>query len=377
MTVRIEKLVQGGLGLGRDEGGKVVLVEGALPGERVEAETIREKGDVTFARSVLVLEANAHRREPACPLYEQCGGCNLQHLDSAFQAQAKDALVKDNLRRIAHIEDVPSDPVAFGPFWNWRTRCRFHVDLTNKRVGFLAEKSGTLVPLDSCPVLAAMLNDLLKEKKRLLQAGREAMFQGRGKHGLFEVPCQAGDDGVSLGDDPVSLTVAGVTFAISASVFFQSNPYVLEDMASFVRAWTQGERVIDLYSGVGTLSAFAGKRDSVRLVERNPKCLALAKRNVPWGTAFTGDAGKFRVKDMVDTVLVDPPRVGLDAGVPDLIASWKPSRILYMSCNSVTLARDAARFLALGYQPVHLRVFDMYPQTWEQEAALVLDRRII
>ena len=127
----------------------------------------------------------------------------------------------------------------------------------------------------------------------------------------------------------------------------------------------------------GYVAAIAAAKHGkqVTLVEKNPSCRVLACRNVPWGKAFTGDAGRFKARGPIDLVLVDPPRTGLDKEVPSLIASWKPARVLYMSCNSVTLARDVARFLQVGYAPKRLAVFDMYPQTWEQEACIVLDRK--
>ncbi len=375
MTVQIETLVQGGLGLAKCEDGKILLVDGALPGERVDVEIDRKSRNVDFAHVVNILSSSPERAFPACPKYGACGGCNLQHLDSEVQGRVKDALVKENLRRIAHIEKIPCDPVSCGPAWGWRIRCRFHVDLVHREVGFLAPKSSRLVPLDDCPVLSNPLRELLREKGQLLAEGRKAMFQGRGAHGLFEVPCFAGNEGISFDDKPVHISVFGVEFLASGNVFFQSNRMVLPSMAAFVKKWGEGERVIDLFSGVGTLSAFLGERESVTLVERNPSCRVLAQKNVPWGKAFTGDAARFSPKGAVDLVMVDPPRVGLDGKVPAMIASWRPKRVLYMSCNSVTLARDASLFVKEGYYPRHLAVFDMYPQTWEQEACLVLDRK--
>lgn len=375
MIVKTENLVQGGLALAKDPEGKILLVEGALGGETVEVQIDRNTANVSFAHVTNILSHNPGRVFPSCPFYQACGGCNLQHLEDRLQAGVKDALVKENLRRIAGLEDIPSDPVASGPAWGWRIRTRFHVDLAGKRVGFLASKSNTLIPLDDCPVLVDSLMALLKEKTRLLEEGRKAMFKGKGKHGLFEVPCFAGDDGISFDDKPVHIRVAETDFEVSGNVFFQSNREVLPAMASFIRRYGEGDRVLDLYSGVGTLSAFLGKRAQVTLVERNPACRALAARNVPWGKAFTGDAGRFKAHGSLDLVLVDPPRTGLDKGVVELIASWKPRRVLAMSCNSVTLARDVARFLQAGYEPKRLAVFDMYPQTWEQEACIVLDRK--
>lgn len=375
MMVRtsLHELVQGGRALAALDDGKTLLVDGALPGEEVEVALDKRTSHLAMAHVVNIRRASPLRRIPPCPYFDRCGGCGAQYLKDEAQPQAKAAMVRDNLRRLAKVDGVPEDPVACGPSWGWRIRVRFHVDLGRKTVGFFSERSHEVVPLDGCPVLDPRLGALLADKRRLLEEGRKAMFAGRGRDGVFEVPCFCGDEALSFDDTPVRRSSGDVVLWASARVFFQSNPYVLAAMGAFVRTWAKGT-LLDLYSGVGTLSAFAGPSHPVTLVERQPECRNLARRNVPWGKAFSGDAGKWKEAGRPDTVLVDPPRVGLDAQVPALIASWRPSRILYLSCNSVTLARDVERICRFGYRPVRLAVFDMYPQTWEQEAGLVLEK---
>lgn len=371
MTAVAERLVQGGLALAHGPDGRVILIDGALPGEKVEIAEDRRGSDFIRAHVKDILSPSPDRVEPLCPFYGTCGGCNLQHLESGKQAQVKEDLVKENLRRIAGIDGIPTEPVASGPAWGWRIRTRFHVDVGAKKAGFLRAGSSALVPLSDCPLLSGGLRNLLRDRSALWELGRKAMFSGANpKNGLFDVPAVEGDEGVSTG----SRTVHIGGMALNALTFFQSNRAVLPAMEAFVRENAVEGSVVDLYSGVGTLSHAIGSRPRVVLVEKNPACLGYAKENVPWGRAFTGDAGRFRPPFPVDNVVVDPPRTGLDAKVPALIASWKPRRILAMSCNSMTLARDLKRLCALGYVPLKLKVFDMYPQTWEQEACVVLER---
>jgi 23S rRNA (uracil1939-C5)-methyltransferase len=204
------------------------------------------------------------------------------------------------------------------------------------------------------------------------------MFANKGGKGRYiEVPVFASDDGLSVLDQEVMTTVGGKRFFLSSEVFFQSNRFLVSALAEYVASKALGSVVMDLYSGVGTFSAFleqAGRK--VIAVEKQKLCLSFAKRNVPF-CSYYAEAVEIWAKgrkEQVDTVVVDPPRTGLDATVPSLIASWKVKRIIYVSCYSVTLARDLQRFAAEGYTATSVRVFHLYPQTFHQEVVVVLDR---
>lgn len=179
-------------------------------------------------------------------------------------------------------------------------------------------------------------------------------------------------------DKEIDITVGEKRFFVTSEVFFQSNRYLTAALGEYVADKAIGTSVMDLYSGVGTFSAFLaqpGRR--IVAVERQKQCLQLAKKHLG-DCEFYTDAVEVWAKRQypsVDTVVVDPPRTGLDQGVPSLIASWKPQRIVYVSCNSVTLARDLQRFASEGYTVTTVRVFDLYPQTFHHEVVVVLDRR--
>lgn len=374
MRVVCDRLVQGGLALAKNPEGKVVLVDGALMGETVDCEVDRDTAGCLFAHVVSVVEPSPDRVEPRCPYYRTCGGCDLQILRKEKQPEAKEALVRENLRRVGGFDALPSLGVDFGPAWGYRCRVRFHVNLAKRDIGFLGRKSNQLVPVDDCPVLVDPLRRLLREKSTLLEAARRLMFSGGGEHGIFPVQAFAGDDGVTVDRTVVHLAVGGHRFSVDGQVFFQSNRYVLPQMGAFVRSQTKGESVMDLYGGVGTFSSFVGGGKKVTLVERDKNCLRLAKENAPFAAVYGGDVKDWKQRGKVDTVIIDPPRIGLDRTVPPLIAGWDPQRIIYMSCNSVTLARDMALFLDEGYNPLVMKVFDMYPQTFGQEACVVMGR---
>lgn len=383
VRLAIEKLVEGGDGLARLDG-KAVFVRQALPGETVMASIVEQKHD--YGRAVVdqIITAACERVEPPCPYYAECGGCDLQHAETSAQTRWKEAACFENLRRIGGC-DVGSEPgltvlpPAMGPNWAYRTRARFHVDLAEEKVGFLAAGSGKLIAIEECPVLSAGLNRLLGEKRSvLIKAAKmhKAMHGSQPLTSFVEVPAFEGDRGISLSAHVVTASVLGRSFSVDAQVFFQANRHVLPAMVEFVTTHAVGERVMDLYSGVGLFASFLqamGK--SVVAVERDPRCLDLARLNLTDRVSFYNksvEAYARTTKEHFDTVVVDPPRGGLDASVIDAIVSYKPHSVIYVSCNSVTLARDVKRFSKAGYLPKVLRMFDMYPQTSHIETVMLL-----
>ncbi|MGN1163350.1 MAG: class I SAM-dependent RNA methyltransferase [Candidatus Ornithospirochaeta sp.] len=379
MALKIEKMISGCRGLAHD-GEKTVIVDGVLPGETVEYKITNERKGTVEAEAARILDPSPLRIEPQCPYYGVCGGCNFLFVGTKDSAAIKEDIVKDTLRRLGGLEELPPFlPPAFSSFQGYRIRCRVHVDLKTKRQGFLAKGSNRLVEISRCPALEDRLNALISEKGgAIFQRARSLMFENRTNRstGFVEVPLFSGDDSVSLSDRSVEKTISGIRYSVSSSVFFQSNPRLLSDMLSFVEENTEGDDIMDLYSGVGTFSAlFEGKGKTVYAVEREKKCLELSRRNAPSAISFTDDCARWAKKSgrHVDTVIVDPPRVGLDGEVVEMIQEWKPERVIYISCNPVTCARDLALFSS--YRADLMRVFDAYPGSEHIEMGVVLSRK--
>ncbi len=377
MAVRIEKLVANGLGLAHVDG-RTALIGNSLPGESVVTSALMEEKGVLRGDAVDILEPSPLRISPICPYYGICGGCDFQIVSEKSSAELKEEIVKDNLSRIAHLETLPEflSPV-YGNAHGYRSRARFHVDLRTKKHGFLASRSNSIVEIESCPVLNKDLAALLSGKdSRLFQAARSAMFENRmSRTGFAEVAAFAGDDDISLSDKAVRITAGTIPYYVSSRVFFQSNPVLLPKLLEFVKENAVGDEIMDLYSGVGTFSAaFEGSGKKVWAVEKQRECLILSKKNAPSANSFTGDVAEWgrKMGRRVSTVIVDPPRVGLGDGVPEMISSWSPERIIYVSCNSVTLARDLPHFK--DYSIDKVRVFDFYPGTSHVETVAVMSR---
>lgn len=378
VELEIEKLVANGEALARQEG-KVVFIPGALPHERVLVTIIEQKKDYDRAILSKILVSSPNRCEPLCSYYGICGGCSLQHLDAESQLFFKEQVFKETMQRIGgftvddHMCMLPS---ASAQSWAYRSRTRFHVDVAHRRAGFLKKGSDMLVDISQCPVLCDSLNQLLNEKRDLLfkAARRHAIKEKRSSY--IEVPAFAGDTEISLDSRAVLVTVAKKTFWVNSQVFFQSNRFVLPAMVDFIQEHTRGPLIVDLYAGVGTFSAFVeGINRQVVAVEQDAGCLALARRNLRYTQFFPQSAESWlhmHKSDEISTLIVDPPRGGLSGEASEAIISSRPAIIIYISCDSVTMARDCKRLVGSGYEIQQVQLFDLYPQTFHIESIVSL-----
>lgn len=368
LPTRCEKLATGALGVLSTPGAKPV--PGVLPGEEVE---------ILPGGAVERLSSSPIRIEPTCPYAGRCGGCDFDYVSAEDSAGLKQQIVEDNLRSRGGTEyPIPFLPAAHGPGEGWRGRCRVHVSLKGRKVGFLAKRSNEIVEVGRCPRLTEALNAYLANPGEIFRRGQSHLFS-RGvnrKTGFVELPLFEADGGrVLIGAEEGVRTIAGTPFHLSGEVFFQSNPGLLPELFSFVTSNTEGEEVMDLFAGVATFSAlFEGSGRRLTAVERDKNCLRYARRNAPSAEFFTNDVSLWakKARRHVDTVIVDPPRPGVGRDAMEMIASWKPGRIIYVSCNSASLASDIRGLQ--GYRITKARVFDFYPGSGHEESALLLER---
>ncbi|MBR6942777.1 MAG: class I SAM-dependent RNA methyltransferase [Fibrobacter sp.] len=418
-TLRIEKMVQGGEGLARLEDGRVCFVAGALPGEICKVRLTFQKKDFTKGRVVEVLEASPDRVKPLCPLYGKCGGCSLQHLASEKQAEYLEKVERENFRRLAHAE-LPEDFVIHtGNAWGYRNRARVVFrKLPNGRAtfGFRGEESNDIVPFENCPVLTDALNDFLRGPAAALLVGDSKNAGGHLEHrDVFhrfsrELDVNIFDNGVGeisfyypgmrkseFDAHAVShVEIAGRKIEADASVFFQSNLGLLPKLVDAVRnAVDEGlasgkstnDWLIDLFSGVGFFACILqDKFKKITTVEREEGCLKHANVNLSMATAvptssevenISAPAEDWLLENVVNvpaTLIVDPPRTGLPKEALAAIVKSSVKRLIYVSCDPVTLARDFSKFSEAGFSLSHAEGFAFYPQTPHLEMMFVLDR---
>jgi 23S rRNA (uracil1939-C5)-methyltransferase len=396
--------------------GQIVFVRGAIPGERVRARVERRQKHMLWAETVDVIEASPDRREPPCDL--ACGGSAYAHIRYERQCALKAAIVVDAFARIAKapldgpVEVVPSREDGY------RMRARLHIH--GDRWGFLREGSrvlcdaastGQLLPETLAAVAAAAEADPARlsrsgaiivsenvdaseraiyfEPKEAIappaQPGRSAPH-GQPNGGRVFRPSR--DGGGVVRDTATSLFGADVTFDVPvvwarrATSFFQGNRYLLGALVRRVIDAAAAERVVDLYAGVGLFALpLAARGARVIAVEGDPSGGAdLAENARPFADrirALRGsveDAVVLRDLTTPDVVVLDPPRTGASPEAMAGLLAWSAPRIVYVSCDPPTLARDSARLLAAGYRLISIVAFDCFPNTPHVECVAVFDR---
>ena len=366
-------MAQGGRGLARIDG-KVIFVEGALPGELVEIEMLRTRKDFGEARLVRVQEAHSERVVPACPHYNRCGGCNLQHASIGLQRELKRQVVEDLFRRMAKTT-LPQDWVIQGGNpWKYRRRARFVQG--KKGLGFHQENSHNVEVISECPVLCDPLQTLLSQASRVA-VGEElqAFADSLDAVGLWN------RDFTDAQLSTQKVDIMNRSIVCDARVFFQSNlelvPSLVQSVLRIVDTCVYPKLAVDLFSGVGVFAKFLQEHFAkVIAVEWNPGCLVHARKNVGENCEFISSSAEDYLAKLdvhsIDLLVVDPPRAGLSPEVRKALLQARPQRIAYVSCDPVTLARDVGEFVRNGWELKSAEGFDFYPQTDHLEMLVVL-----
>lgn len=381
VELTIDKLVAGGDGLGRFEG-IPIFVPRSAPGDRLRVEIVERRPDYGRGEIVEVLAPGPGRRQPPCPFFARCGGCQLQHLEDEHQLRLKAAAVVETLERLGGIR-LPGEPeVVAGAAWGYRLRTQLHCAGTEGgvEVGYFARGSHELVAVDRCPILRPELERELRALPRLLAPPppRRVDLAVGGDGRLTAAPRI---EGLPTGE--VSLEVAGLRYAYDARCFFQAHGALVEALLLEAVGEWEGEEAVDLYAGVGLFSlplarryervvAVEGDRVAARFARNN------ARRNRQGNVEVVAQAVETWVRGgrrRPDRVVVDPPRAGLAAPVRRAVLGWRPPRLTYVSCHPATLARDLKALLG-AYTLERLTLLDLFPQTGHMEAVahLVADQ---
>lgn len=401
--LRILRLAAGGDGVGRLPDGKTAFVPRTAPEDLVELTDLREHKRFARGRLQRVLEASPHRVEPRCPHYvnDECGGCQLQHLEYQTQLSARQSFVGDALRRLGKREVSDPEIVAAPTVYDYRTKLTLHVDAGGRRIGLHRyDRPGQIFDLVWCHITVPELMSMWKAVRRLRRMLPSNLDQvvlrldrSGGRHlvlrvGKGEVWSGGQELGRELQREGVTATVwwqpeggaarvvAGAGEAYPATVFEQVNPEMGDRVRNFAvqqLGEVAGERVWDLYAGIGeTTEQLAGRGALVESVEVDRRAVAEAEARGPEARRHTG-----RVEDVLrelgppTLVIANPPRTGMDARVTAQLERVLPRRLVYISCDPATLARDLQRLPRFGLKLV--QAFDLFPQTTHVETVAVLE----
>ncbi|MDX7832461.1 23S rRNA (uracil(1939)-C(5))-methyltransferase RlmD [Aeromonas dhakensis] len=412
------------VGIGRHQG-KAIFIEGALPGEQVKARILEDKKQYAHAALQQVVTPAANRIAPFCSHYRECGGCSAQHLAEADQRAAKEAGLVSLFERLGNIQPPALEPVLGGESRTYRRVCRLAIKFDKNgrctRVGFRRRQSNDLVEIGGCPVLAEPLSVLiaplreclnrLKSQRELghaeliqaeqgilmllrhtgrpTEADRAQLIEFAEAQGI-DLYLQAADEQI----EPLhqqfapSYSLDGLSLAFAPGDFIQVNGPVNQRMVEQALNWLEAgkdDKVLDLFCGIGNFTLpLARQAREVVGVEGELAMVARAEDNARrngienarfYKADLSGDiAGMSWAREGFDLVLLDPARPGAFE-VMEHVVKLSPRRVVYVSCNPVTLARDSQVLVKGGYRLVRLGMLDMFPHTGHLESMALFERK--
>ena len=406
ITLELTGFESGGRSVGRADDGRVVFVEFGIPGERVVAEITDEYPNYIEATAVMVIDPSSDRITARCEYFGRCGGCQLQHIEYDRQLDLKTEVVRDALRRVARLEQSVIDECVRDMWgmddpWEYRNHMRFTVRRSGD-VGQMQRGTHRFFRIDECKIALPDVNEILtlaQERTknthqlavRIGQATGDRLIQPelQWRPGRRSGRPNSGQEYYSeVLSVPVSESIDSTgkiegKYRVSGPAFFQVNTSQAERLAGLVIERTleiNPKTVIDAYSGVGTFSVLlAPLVDEMIAIEESKGANSDARfnlqanQNVKRVTAKVEDALE-ELETAPDVIIIDPPRAGILPSVTDAIIQSQVSRVIYVSCDPQTLARDLKIFAEAGFRINQLQPIDMFPQTQHIECVTTLTR---
>lgn len=405
IEIELEAMANGGSALGR-HGKQTVFVPYTIPGERVQARIVENRSRVVFAEGITLLDASADRVYPRCKHFGingRCGRCHWQHIRYEAQLLLKQDVLADQLARIGGFDDADVRPVIASPDeWGYNYHMTMRVGDDGK-LGFPSIDDNRIIAIEECHILNPDLLALYHALDLDFDGLRRVRFQigSDGQHMLIltmagenapeletDMPTSVNlllDDGEPInliGESHSRYTVDERAFRVTAGSSFRAN---VSQLPNLVRAVMEGldgsESVLDLYSGVGLFSAFVAEHaDLVTLVESFPPAATDADENlvdfenvdILEGTV---EDALTDLDDEYNAAILDPPDDGLSTEVVDALSERAIPRLVYVSGDPATLARDVKRLVNHGYQMVYAQPIDLAPQTFYIDTVAVLERK--
>lgn len=345
--------------------GKTVFVRGAIPGETVRIQITDENAKVAFADVVEVVDRSEFRVEPPCKHAERCGGCDFQHVSFESQSKMLTQVLHDTYRRIGNIE-LTAEVQSMGQPFGWRTRMSFAVDDQN-RACMHSARSHQLVPIEECLIAHGELPKVWRNP--ILDEGN-----------AFAAVSSTGQ---STTDPLMVLTekVLDRTFEHVAGGFWQVHPNAAATLVNTVMQFGEpenGQHVIDLYSGAGLFTAFlaesVGATGSVLAIEQSPEAALFAQENLSDFSNVELICAPVEAVELgnADLIVLDPPRAGAKKAIPAILEA-QPSRIVYVSCDLATGARDLRQLIESEYKLADFAAFALFPMTAHVETVALLE----
>ncbi|MBN1552709.1 23S rRNA (uracil(1939)-C(5))-methyltransferase RlmD [bacterium] len=424
IDIYIEKIAFGGEGIGR-HGNAPVFVEGTVPGDTARVRIDSLKNDTVRAQLLDIIAPSSNRTKPKCPLFGKCGGCSLQNLVYTAQLKAKQEMLRDVLLNIAKIETQIRNPIASPETYGYRLRCTFHLETSDSgtNLGYHARGTHEVIGVENCPIAAPLINRILPALTSLLPAPgtaelpdtitihtdieqksavihmtaqkpvyyQQELFTKLKETGLPIAGVSADGYGQMdiAGTDILSNQIIPYQFELHGNSFFQINRFLLKSFISNVIQLTSpnaNDILLDLYCGTGFFSIPLGKYlRSLTGLDSDQSACNMARRNAELNGLsniefLTADDGAFfstlpENARHANFIIADPPRNGLHRNVLQAIVQRKPPKLLYISCNPPTFARDLASLVAADFRIRVIQPIDLFPHSHHIETIAFLTHR--
>lgn len=442
-TVDIQDINVDGDGVGKIDG-YTLFVPGSVPGDRVYVKVLKTKKNFGYGRVEDIIRPSSDRCESKCCVSNKCGGCQLHHLNYKAQLAFKKRLVEQTMKRIGGFENIKvEDTIGMEEPYYYRNKAQYPVgeDMHGKiQIGFYANRSHRIVPIDTCWIQNNNNDDIIRVIKEYMQdynvrPYNEEQHKGLVRHvvtrysrahkafqvtlvingnevpnekeligrllkvdGVVSILLNTNKDKTNVilgkkykilyGDQYITDMIGEVSYRISPSSFYQINPEQTEKLYKTALDYaelTGNEKIWDIYCGIGTISLYlASKAKYVYGVEIVPEAIEDAKYNMKLNHIdnaefFVGKAEEVIVEKYeeglhAEVVVVDPPRKGCEPVLLETILKMKPEKIVYVSCDPATLARDARILADGGYEVKKVQPVDMFPMTIHVEAIILMTR---
>ncbi len=416
--------------------GKAAFVPFVLAGEKIEATLTEQKPGFARAHADAITDTSPNRIQPGCPYFGQCGGCHYQHASYEHQLDIKKAILGETLRRTAKVELSTEIEVHPSPPWNYRNRSRLQIQTSpHFKAGYFKMASHEVLAIEECPISSPLINRGIAKIWQIGREGkvppgvREIEFFANADDSRMLIEISASQDArratlrswaeeflasmseiagivvfrenskggfhppeklLSVGADHLTYQTQKAAYRVSAGSFFQTNRHLTDDLVQIVTQCQPGELALDLYAGVGLFSTALSDFHHTVCVESSQTSSVDLSYNQPSNAIavqatteqYLADVQKTRRfgKGVVlphtfrkpDLAVIDPPRVGLGERVARMLATLGAPRVVYVSCDPVTLARDLVILLAAGYRIEQMHLVDLFPQTYHLESVVHL-----
>ena len=393
--VTINKLDNKGRGIGYTSG-KIVFVKNALLGEVVTLKNIKEHKKYITADIQNIVKKSELRNIPKCPYYNSCGGCNLMYVGIDYQEEYKEEKVKEILKKYANIKEnvkfIKNNKELY-------YRNKVTLKVKNGEFGYYNDETHNFINVNNCLLVNNKINEFIKSNVIKINNGELVIRVNYQDELLISIKSE---ENISILNDINKYNVVGVVlndkiiygtsffydyigdfkFKVSYNSFFQVNNYMESNIFMILKSNLKGKNLLDLYCGVGTLGlSLKDNFESIYGIEKIENAIIDAKENALINNChnahfYAGDTYEV-LKDInvsFDTIIVDPPRSGLNEETRNLIIKLKPDKLCYVSCDPFTLARDL-NILNKYYDVEKINALDMFPNTYHVECVCVLNRQ--